>query len=299
MQRVTRDQLAVLFDRRLEPAATVDQGERFVIEAEDARGGKTRTPETCTTEALLQMADDGWYGNPVTGPVYVNGAKPGDTLAVHIHEMTVDSLGWIPIWPHLFHFEDLIDVPETILCDIDEEGVHLPEGRIAPLKPMIGTIGTAPKDEAILSGGMGKHCGNVDAEEVTAGSTIYLPVEVEGALLSLGDCHAIQSDAELVSVEMRSDVTLSCEVIKGRSPKMSWFRIETPELYVAVAVGRPLEEAMWEAFRELIGWVTEMTGMSNRHAYALIGTCGFARPGQAQVGWYSMRVGVPRDVVGR
>lgn len=298
MQRIGRERLAVAFDARLKPVAQIEPGENILVETEDARGGATRTPETCTTEALLEMAEKGWYGNPVTGPIYVEGAKPGDTLAIHIHDMTVDSLGWIPVWPHLFHFEDIIDVPETILCDIDEQGVHLPEGRIAPLKPMIGTIGTAPKDEVILAGGMGRHCGNIDAEEIAPGSTIYLPVEVEGALLSLGDCHACQSDGELVSVEMRSDVTLSCNVIEGRSPKMKWFRVETPESFVAVAVGRPLEEALWEAFRELIGWVTELTGMSNRDAYALIGTCGYARPGQAQVGLYSMRVGVPREAVG-
>ena len=118
---------------------------------------------------------------------------------------------------------------------------------------MIGTIGTAPRDEVILSGGMGKHCGNVDAEEVCPGSTIYLPVEVEGALLSLGDCHAVQSDGELASVEMRSDVTLSCEVIRGRSPAMRGFGSRRPSCMVAVAVGRPLEEALWHAFRELIG----------------------------------------------
>lgn len=298
MQRVTREQLAVAFDRRLEPVLTVKPGERFIVETEDARGGATRTPATCTTEAILEMARKGWYGNPVTGPVYVEGALPGDTLVVQIHEMTVDTLGWIPVWPHLFRFEDLIEAPETMLCEIDETGVLLPNGKRAPLKPMIGTIGTAPRDEVILSGGMGKHCGNIDAEEVAPGSTLYLPVEVEGALLSLGDCHAVQSDGELASVEMRSDVTLSCEVIRGRSPAMRWFRIETPDLLVAVAVGRPLEEALWHAFRELMGWVTERTGMSNRDAYAVIGATGWARPGQAQVGLYSMRVGVPKAMVG-
>jgi amidase len=172
--------------------------------------------------------------------------------------------------------------------------VHLPGDRRAPIRPMIGTIGTAPRDEAILSGGMGRHGGNIDAEEVRPGSTIYLPVAVDGALLSLGDCHAVQSDGELASVEMRSDVTVSCRVIEGRPPGSRWIRVETPDMLVTVAVGRPLEEALWEAFRELIGWVVERTGMSNRDAYALIGTTGQARPGQAQVAHYSMRCMVPK-----
>jgi amidase len=294
MQRVTRDRLAVIFDRRLEPVASVEPGETFVVECEDARGGRTRTPETTTTEYLLEMQRTGWYGNPVTGPIAVQGAKAGDTLAVSIHDMTVDDLGWIPVWPHLFHLQDIIDKPETILCEIHDGFVHLPGDRRAPVRPMIGTIGTAPRDEAILSGGMGRHGGNIDAEEVRPGSTIYLPVAVDGALLSLGDCHAVQSDGELASVEMRSDVTVSCRVIEGRPPGSRWIRVETPDMLVTVAVGRPLEEALWEAFRELIGWVVERTGMSNRDAYALIGTTGQARPGQAQVAHYSMRCMVPK-----
>jgi acetamidase/formamidase len=297
MRRIRRDQLQAVFDRRLEPVLTVKPGEQFIVECEDARGGRTRTPETTTTEYLREMQRTGWYGNPVTGPVYVEGARPGDTLAVHIHDMTVDDLGWIPIWPHLFHFEDLIDKPETLLCDIREGFVHLPGDRRVAVRPMIGTIGTAPKMEAILSGGMGRHGGNFDAEEVRPGSTVYLPVEIDGALLSLGDCHAVQSDAELASVEMRSDVTVSCEVISGRSASSKWVRIETTDSLAAVAMGRPLEEAMWEAFRELIGWVVDLTGISVRDAYAVIGAAGQARPGQAQVGLYSMRVIAPKAAI--
>ncbi|MEA2582396.1 MAG: amidase [Thermomicrobiales bacterium] len=297
MQRITRDQLTVVFDRRTPPVATVRPGEIFVVETEDARSGRTRTPETTTSEYLLEMRRKGWYGNPVTGPIYVEGAEPGDTLLVHIHDLACDTLGWIPIWPFLFHFEDLFDKPETILCEIRDGCVHIGDRARVPVRPMIGTIGTAPPMEAILSGGMGRHGGNLDAEEVTTGSTIHLPVNVEGALLALGDCHAIQSDGELASVEMRGVVTLSCDVIKGRSPVMTWPRIETADSLVTVAVGRPLEEALWGALRDLILWVEERTGMTKQEAYLLIGTAGHARPGQAQVSQYSMRCLVPKSVL--
>ena len=297
MQRITRDRLQVVFDRRIEPVAIVEPGEVIIVETEDARGGRNRTPETTSPAYLAEMRRKGWYGNPVTGPIFVSGAEPGDTLAVMIHSQTCDSLGWIPIWPFLFHFEDLFHEPNTLLVEIREGFVELPRGVRVPVRPMIGTIGTAPAIEAILSGGMGRHGGNIDAEEVCAGSTIHLPVAVEGALLSLGDCHAVQSDGELASVEMRSEVTLSCAVIKGRSPVMSWPRIETADSLVTVAVGRPLEEALANAFRDLILWVVELTGMSNQEAYAMIGTAGHARPGQAQVGLYSMRCMVPKSVL--
>jgi amidase len=297
MQRIPRDQLAIVFDRRLDPVARIVPGERIVVEAEDARSGRTRTPETTTPAAMREMQRKGWYGNPVTGPLYVEGAEPGDTLAVHIHDMTCDDLGWIPVWPFLFNLDAVLEEPETLLVEIRDGFVHLPAGQRVPIRPMIGTIGTAPAVEAILSGGMGKHGGNLDAEEVAPGSTIYLPVAVEGALLALGDCHAVQSDGELASVEIRSDVTISCHVIKGRSPVMTWPRIETPTHLVTVAVDKPLEEALRAALRDLIRWVVELTGMSTRDAYALIGTAGQARPGQAQVGLYSMRCMVPRALL--
>jgi acetamidase/formamidase len=159
---------------------------------------------------------------------------------------------------------------------------------------MIGCIGTAPPVEAILSSGMGRHGGNLDAPEVCAGSTVYLPVYVEGALLALGDCHAIQGDGEVNEVEMRSVVTLSCEVIKGRSPVMSWPRIETAELLVTVAVASPLEEALRQALRDMILWMEELTGMTKQEAYLLAGISGHVRPGQAQISLYSMRCLVPK-----
>lgn len=296
MRRITRDQLTVVFDRRTPPVATVQPGEIFIVETDDCRTGQTRTPETTTPEFLLAMRERGWYGNPVTGPIYVEGAEPGDTLAVQIHELECDDLGFMPYWPFLFHLEDLFELPATELCEIRDGHVHLDVagGVRIPVRPMIGTIGTAPAMEAILSGGMGRHGGNLDAEEVCAGSTVYLPVFVEGALLALGDAHAVQSDGELGSVEMRSTVTLSCEVIKGRSPKMSWPRIETPDALVTVAVGRPLEDALRSALRDMIFWLEERYGLSKHEAYLLIGAAGHARPGQSQVGLFSMRCIVPR-----
>jgi acetamidase/formamidase len=158
-----------------------------------------------------------------------------------------------------------------------------------PVRPMIGTIGTAPALEAILSGGMGRHGGNLDTPEICAGSTVYLPVEVDGALLALGDCHAVQSDGELGQLEMRSVITLSCQVIEGRSEAMSWPRVETGEWLVTVAVASPLEEAGRLALREMIRWMEELTGMSKHDAYLLVGLAGHARPGQFQVPLYSMR----------
>jgi amidase len=295
MQHITRDKLSVVFDRRIAPVARVKPGEIFVVETEDSRNGRTRTPETTTPEFLIEMRRRGYYGNPVTGPIYVEGAEPGDTLATHIHSQECDTLGYQGFWPWLFHLEDFFDKPSTVLREIRDGKVIFSDEIQIPVRPMIGTIGTAPAVEAILSGGMGRHGGNLDTEEVCAGSTIYLPVNVEGALLALGDCHAIQGDGEVNEVEMRSVVTLSCEVIKGRSPVMTWPRIETPDTLVTVAVACPLEEALRLALRDMILWMEELTGMSKHDAYLLVGIAGHMRPGQAQVPLFSMRCLMPKQ----
>ena len=297
MQRITRDKITVVFDHHLPPVARVQPGETFVVETEDSRSGRTRTPETTTPEFLLAMRRQGYYGNPVTGPIYVEGAQPGDTLAVHIHAQECDTLGYMGYWPFLFHLEDFFDQPDTTLVEIRDGHVIFSDDIRIPVRPMIGTIGTTPAVEAILSGGMGRHGGNLDTQEVCAGSTIYLPVYVEGALLALGDCHAIQSDGELNEVEMRSVVTLSCDVIKGRSPVMSWPRIETADTLVTVAVASPLEEATRLALRDMILWLEELTGLTKREAYFLVGLAGHARPGQVQVPLYSMRCLMPKTFI--
>jgi len=289
LQRITRDNTTVVFDRRDPPVARVRPGERFVVETEDSRSGMTRTPETTTPEHLLAMRARGYHGNPVTGPVYVEGARAGDTLAVHVHEQECDSLGYQGYWPELFHLEDFFDSPSTVLREIRDGKIVMDHGIEIPVRPMIGTIGTAPATEAILSGGMGRHGGNLDTPEICAGSTVYLPVEVDGALLALGDCHAVQSDGEIGELEMRSVITLSCEVIAGRSAAMAWPRVETEDWLVTVAVASPLEEAGRLALREMIKWIEELTGISKHDAYLLVGLAGHARPGQFQVPRYSMR----------
>jgi amidase len=295
MQRITRDRLTPVFDRRTPPVARVQPHEIFLVETEDSRGGLTRIPEHTTAEYLLSIRKRGYYGNPVTGPIFVEGAQPGDTLAVRIIEQTCDSIGYMGYWPMLFHLEDFFDRPSTVLCEIrDGKTVVFSPDIEIPVRPVIGTNGVAPAMEAILSGGMGRHCGNVDVQEICAGSTICLPVYVEGALLCLGDCHAIQSDGEIGSVEIRSEVTLSCEVIKGRSPNMTWPRIETEDTLVTVAVATPLEEAVRQSLREMIFWLEERTGMSKHEAYLLIGCVGDSRPGQAQISHYSMRCIFPK-----
>src|SRR5881628_3164775 len=119
MQRITRDQITIVFHHHLAPVARVTPGELFVVETEDSRGGRTRTPEHTTPEYLLAMRKQGYHGNPVTGPIHIEGAEPGDILAVHIIDQQCDSLGYMGYWPFLFHLEDYFPQPATVLVGIE------------------------------------------------------------------------------------------------------------------------------------------------------------------------------------
>jgi acetamidase/formamidase len=244
------------------------------------------------------MQARGWLGNPVTGPVYIDGAQPGDTLAVHVEDVACDGLGFTTNWPHLMHMADWFPDPETVLMPITDGFVEFDQEIRIPVRPMIGTVGTAPRYEALSTGTSGRHGGNLDVPEVRAGSTIYLPVEVAGALLALGDCHAIQNDGETRAVEMRAEVTVTVSVIPGRPHGMRWPRIESAAALVTIGCDRPLEEALVVAVREMVTWVVSLTGWSKAKALNLIGLVADCRPGQAIPGIgipYTMRCIMPRQ----
>lgn len=155
MQRITRDKITPVFDRRLPPVALVAQGESIIVETEDSRGGLTRVPEHTTPEYLLAIRKKGYHGNPVTGPIYVDGAQPGDTLAVEILSQECDTIGYTGYWPHLFGLQDFFTQPATTLHRIEDGFIHFNDEIRIPVKPMIGTIGTTPRSKRSRREGWG------------------------------------------------------------------------------------------------------------------------------------------------
>jgi amidase len=300
--RIPRDRIHCTFDRHRAPVVRIAPGTTLIVETEDARAGETRTPATTTPEYLRAMAARGWRSNPVTGPIAVMGAEPGDTLRVTIEAITCDTLGFTTNWPHLLHMADWFPDPETVLMPIVDNQIHFDEQIRIPVRPMIGTIGVAPAVEVVTTGPSGHYGGNLDVPEVCSGSTILLPVQVPEALLALGDCHAIQNDGETRALEMRADVTLTIDVDTGRPPGMQWPRIETAESLVTVGADRPLENALVIAVREMVAWVEALTGWSKAKCLNLIGLVGDLRPGQALPGIaipFTMRCILPKAYLKR
>lgn len=303
MQRISRDKISYVFDRRLAPVLEVAEGEVFEVETEDARTGQTRTPETCRAEYVISLRKGPvpYYGNPVTGPIHVAGAELGDTLAVDIRSIECDTQGFAGYWPFVYQLQDWFQQPVTELVAIRDGEVRYtlqtasgPHELRIPTRPMIGCIGTAPYLEVPTTGNAGRFGGNLDVPEVAAGNTVYLPVSVPGAMLYLGDCHPYQGDGEVSGCEMRSLVTLSVRVLKGWTKTQNVPRIETPDALVTVGAANPAEYAQWQAIREMIVWLEERCGWSKADARLLLTLTGDLRPGQMQVSPSTMRLIVPK-----
>jgi len=252
------------------PQINVTSGEVFEIQT-----------ELCSGEWLLTPADR-WTPEKSCGcnpsvVVSVNAAEPGDILKVHIIAVETDALGYTGFTNHTNPLACLIKNIDWELnertVEIRDGFIHWDEQRKIPVDPMIGTLGTAPKDETLSNAKGGLHGGNMDVQEVRAGSIVYLPVEVPGALLHVGDCHAIQGDGEINcsgGIECRATVRLKVEILKGKKP-LSCVRIENDNCIMTVACRRSTEESFYEAAAGMLEWMTESYGFSDKDGYLLMG----------------------------
>ena len=270
MKIAKRDCVYTWHSRFNEPALTVVPGEPFQAETELCSGPWLKS--------LADRYDPEKAGGPNPAVVIaVAGARPGDRLAVHIDAIEVDSIGYTG-------FVDQINPLAKLILDRDwgqatrtlaiENGAIVWNERIRiPIRPMIGTLGTAPAQEILMNSKGGRHGGNMDVQEVCAGSTVYLPVAVPGALLHIGDVHAVQGDGEINmagGVECRARVSLRVELVKMPA-RSDWIRIENQDAIMAVACERSLEESFYAAARELLCWMADDFGFTEEEAYLLLG----------------------------
>ncbi len=219
--------------------------------------------------------------NPVTGPVFVEGAHPGDALKVVIHEIRLKDRGWSVSLPGTGALAGPMgDEVFTRRVPIDEAGVHVTDRHVLAPRPMIGCIGTAPAAGAsstIMPAH--PHGGNMDVTEARPGSVVYLPVQVEGALLSVGDVHAIMAEGEssFVAIEAEGVAVVSVDVVPGlrlRAP-----RIETEDEWIFVGLGDPVQESIRRGYEDLFAFLVDEHGFTRADAYALLSAAGHSRLG--------------------
>ncbi|MFW6060453.1 MAG: acetamidase/formamidase family protein, partial [Phycisphaeraceae bacterium] len=246
------------YSDRHAPIARVQPGQRVRIHCVDCF-------ENRLTDESMRLGDVARfpYTNPQTGPVYVEGATPGDTLAVHIEAIELTRDWAVTCLVPGFGLLTATAATRMLHAPLEQKVRKLPvrDGRVwfgdfsRPVAPFLGTLGTAPELEAINTLTPWSYGGNMDCPETCAGNTVHLPVNVEGALFFCGDGHAAQGDGEIggVACEIPVNVTCRFEVIKDQA--IRWPRITNDEYLMTVGCARPLEDATRIACAELVEWV--------------------------------------------
>ena len=290
MQKISRD-LATKFEFNPsdKPLLHVKPGEVVEIETWDASSGYFKTSADKAIPALRPGFDRvPPQANPIAGPIYIEGAKRGDTLVVKLHDIEVADFSWVAIGPRRGPLGESTRWPELSSDYTTKIFKHTPgksgthrDGTLHfsdkiswPITPFVGTMGVAPDREVVTSiDGQGDWGGNLDIRECKPGNTIFLPVYHTGALFYLGDVHASQGDTEYTgtAAETNSTVRVSFEIIPGKRPP--WMRIETPETLLAIHANRPLEEAVNQATIFLMDWLITSYGFTPTDAYCLVSTC--------------------------
>ncbi len=280
----TREQYAWTFGG-VEPLLRVRPGTALRLWSDDAFGGTLSSPDHRSSERV-----DLTHVNPQTGPFFVEGAEPGDTLALHVVDLQ-PARDWgasavMPFFGGLtstdrtaFLQDPLADTTWIYALDRAARTVtfdaRFSDLQVAlPLEPMLGTVGVAPAaGEVRTSLVPDRFGGNMDTPELRAGATLYLQVNVPGALFSIGDGHYRQGEGEAcgTAVEGAMDSTIIVELVKaGASPAPAWPRLEDDEHWTVIGSSRPLEDAWRIAQRELVVWCTELYGLHDLDAYQLL-----------------------------
>ena len=260
--------------------ARVTPGETIVVEAAiNINDGVIRFVGQQLTEADVKLP----FVNGATGPIEVEGAKPGDMLCVEVLEMELEGLGFTSLWPGIGIFPDWVRRKEfgiqTRVVEVKDGVVHWSDKVKLPVRPMIGVIGVAPVHGAVLTVDNGPHGGNLDVQEIMPGNTVMLRVNRDGAHLFLGDCHALQGDGEcngMGAIEIAAVLTV--RVTLAPAPRrMTWPRILTPSHICTLGCARPLEDAMRTAFEEMVYWLEDDYRIPEPEGYMLLGQIAEAR----------------------
>lgn len=244
--------------------ATVEQDEPFCVESTEPPFGQSRIDEIRKTGVFPKRK------LAITGPIEIQGVTNGNSLAVRILNISLKETGrmWMgPGWLGLLR--DDVDVPLLKEVRIVDGMIDFGAGRFLPLRKMVGTVGVAPSGKAVECLEPGDHGANMDLPLVSEGAVLYLPIEVDGALLAVGDVHAAMGDGESfgTGVEIGSFVTMTATEVE-RKFEFPW--LETEEVYAIIANGSTLEEASRIATKRAINFVGAMSGMSFVDTYAFV-----------------------------
>ncbi|HEY7033198.1 MAG TPA: acetamidase/formamidase family protein [Thermomicrobiales bacterium] len=277
MLRIPRDKLTYAFDATIPPVATIRSGETLTVETYDTSTGRIHKPEDV---AEFVRVRDPKKVNPACGPIAVEGAEPGDALAVEILDIRLAPLGWVRSLGGAGVLQNGITANGIVMVRVDGDDLIFGEKLRFPARPMVGVIGTAPAEGAVYTAHPGPQGSNMDYTAVAVDATVYLPVHVPGALLAIGDIHASMGDGEVggTGVEINGEVTVRVELLKDAAPARPW--IQTPDAWIATGQGPTLDDAVGEAVEGLTQLLMHRFDLDRTAAFLLVSARGDVRVGQ-------------------
>lgn len=285
---ITADHVIYEFSKHNEPCQKATLGETVIFETLDCFGGQIRE-ENDTFDKV------GWDKiNPATGPLFIEGANPGDTLAVQILDISVNSPGIMVAVPEMGALGHRIKKSATYLVPIKNGLAHMPTGLILETQPMVGVIGVAPEHGSIPCGTPGPHGGNMDTKIISKGSTVYLPVNVPGALLALGDLHALMGDGEILvcGIEVSGKVTVSTHLIKNYT--LPCPVVETDQAFYTIWSEETLDKATEKLLDLTVNLLSQATGWSLEEATLMLSARGNLEISQVVDPLKTVRMEIPK-----
>ena len=300
--RLTSEHIGYHYDPSLAPVLTLAPGSEAIFDCLDARAGALLDREVGSLFEL-PLPTPG-KSNPITGPLAIEGAEPGDALVVDVLDIDVISPGWggghayvNPLWP------GRVPRPLGRITEVRDGVVHFSDGISFPARPMLGCIGVATRkpdadgvDQPVHAGWAGRYGGNLDQKVLNAGTRLYLPVFFPGALLYIGDVHAAQGDGELsgTAIEIGATVRVRVNLVKGGAPRWPW--LESEDRWIVMTADHDFVIARREAVDAVISVLERDLGMEPAEALALLAGAGDLRVGQSMGGAIPMtlRLEIPK-----
>jgi amidase len=267
MQKLSREHKIYVLEPGATPAMTIDSGEEFIIETWDAFEGE-RDPAVIDARSLK---------GPAIGPIYVNGAEPGDALKIDFISITPKETAAHMVMPGRGFLDEEFNQAYPTIIKLEDGHAVLPSGIRLPLNPSMGLVATTPTYPQNTASDSGPYGGDIDLKELVEGSTLYLPVFVPGGLLAMGDCHAVVGDGAVAGTgaECSADAHVRVTVEKGMN--IAGPRAMTPDYFVILSHGEDLGPAMRQSVRDMVDFLVKEKGMAPYDAYTLLSVAGDVR----------------------
>lgn len=265
IHRITMKDVVYKADKNNPPVLTIESGDTVIFECRDAFNQVIRKPEDLPVDFDME------HINPATGPVFVKGAEPGDTLEVHIEKIEVADQGACCIIPDFGFLAPEYPEPWTRIVPIKEGYAEFSDRVRIPIDPFPGTLIVAPTEVTHDHGTLipKEYGGNMDSRACTEGTTVYLPVFVEGALFGVGDVHAVQGDGEVCGTAVEVDADVTIRFIVNKTKRIERPQYENTDYFMTTAWAETIDEACKIALRDMIDWLVKEKDITREEAYAL------------------------------